>query len=394
MKRIAFPLILTFMLVWAMPAHALVDVNVGYGTTFQLDGVLQWQTYGQWAEHNESYGQEDNWTFQIPRLRILMSGQLVNENISYFVELDPTDGGNMCPDCDDYYYYYPSDKTSSGSSSDHVPTLLDVKLNFAGIIPNTVITFGRFKPAWSYFMPRNTADLYLVTYPVVTQMFGMWRQVGIQTTTTTDMIDFYFGVFNGRALCADSFEDLLTGAILSSNNWKDNNKYKDIFAKAVFKWEGFFLAPSFWYGWPHDDSEFTYYTLGGEVGYVKDGLTVVGEVQTMHYDFDGEDLDQMGAYIHVGYFFMEKWEGLFRWDYFDFIDGVDEVEDDENMYFTVGLNYFPDLPVHAKVSAQYTLTQYGDLWKSAPFNPSMYKTTVTDGPETNHQMWLQISLFF
>lgn len=385
MKRIAFPLMLAFMLVWAIPAQALVDVNVGYGTSFKLDGVLQWQTYGVWAEHFEAYGAEDNWTFQIPRLRILMSGQLVNENISYFVELDPTDGGNDCYDCYDYV-------KGASSDYDHRPTLLDVKLNFAGIIPNTVVTFGRFKPAWSYFMPRNTADLYLVTYPVVTRAFGMWRQVGIQTTTTTDMIDFYFGVFNGRNLCLD-LEAILDGSMtpLSSDNWVDSNKYKDIFAKAVFKWEGFFVAPSFWYGWPHSDSDFTYYTLGNEVGYVKDGLTVVGEFQTMHYDVDGEDgIDQMGAYIHVGYFFLEKWEGLFRFDWFDFIDGVDGVEDDENMYFTVGLNYFPDLPVHAKVSTQYTYTDYGDFWS----NPMMPKTTDANGPEEMHEMWLQISLYF
>ncbi len=71
---------------------------------------------------------------------------------------------------------------------------------------------GRFVPEFSYMMPRNTADLAAINYPLYTLLpttydsnhklingsFGVWRQLGLDITyKPIEQLTLIVGVFNG-----------------------------------------------------------------------------------------------------------------------------------------------------------------------------------------------------
>ncbi len=98
-------------------------------------------------------------------------------------------------------------------------SLLEYKARFF-YIDKTEITVGRFLPNFTLYQPYSTAKLEMINYPLTTSMFATWRQVGIQTTTITEYVDFNLGIFNG----ADQ-----------TNNTGDNNDAKDFLIRADVK---------------------------------------------------------------------------------------------------------------------------------------------------------------
>ena len=239
--------------------------------------------------------------------------------------------------------------------------LLDFKFIYDGLPMNTYLTFGRFKPNFTYYMPRSTAKLDFVNYPLLVQHFGMNWQMGAQTTTNLGILKLNLGVFNGQNI---------------PNNFTDEDKYKDFLVRTDIMYP---LGPGkldlAGYGWFGTSTDFGKYATdaGGEI---IDTLGM-GEVEqlansrfgfTAAYTFgpinvraeyvsstdkrlveDGyevndtvtvntKEIPRSSYYFQAGYKFMqEKLEALVRYEIYDQDTDVDKTE---KTWITLGLNYY------------------------------------------------------
>ena len=186
MKKLAFLAIVGILFSLLLSSSAIsemAEIKVGKGT-LKVGGILQ----GGFIYNVEDEAGFDSFTLN--RARFLFWGVIVPDKVKYFVQLD-----------------------HKGSVS-----VLDYKAQFF-YIPQTEIAFGRFLPNFTIYMPYSTAKLEMINYPLTTLRFAVWRQVGIQSTTKTDYLDFNLGIFNGYP----------------ANNFADNNDAKDFLARAEFK---------------------------------------------------------------------------------------------------------------------------------------------------------------
>jgi hypothetical protein len=179
---IAFCLILVCLFM-ASFTQAVTEIKVGKGD-LKIGGILQ---AGFTYNLEDSLGFD---SFTLNRARFLFWGTIVPDKVKYFVQLD-----------------------HKGSIS-----VLDYKAQFF-YIEKTEITVGRFLPNFTLYMPYSTAKLEFINYPMTTTKYAVWRQVGIQTTTKTDYVDFNVGIFNGYP----------------SNNFSDDNDAKDFFGRVDIK---------------------------------------------------------------------------------------------------------------------------------------------------------------
>lgn len=287
-----------FMYTSQVVADDLMDVKVGSGP-LKIGGILQC-----WYFNTQDEAQVQS-SFQMKRARLLFWGEIVPEKVKYFIQTD-------------------------GVGS---PFVLDVKLQFY-FIPNTEIAFGRFLPNFTQYMPRSTAKLDLINYPLVVLRYAMWRQVGIQTTTRTKFADFNLGLFNGPA-----------------NNWTDNNDAKDFFARVSLKpanrirlggyrWQGKSLE---------GESDMDVTRTGAFLDISLDKGVFNAEYITGK---DGE-LASKGFYAHMGFKVLPKVELLARYDSFD---PNTDMEDNGETWITTGLNYFIQSD-RAKIFLNYIIKQ-------------------------------------
>lgn len=190
MKRRIFLVIagmLFSLLISSLAFGEMTEIKVGKGT-LKIGGILQAGfTYNVNPEHDALVHD----SFTLNRARFLFWGVIVPDKVKYFVQLDHKGSVNV----------------------------LDYKAQFF-YIEKTEITVGRFLPNFTLYMPYSTAKLELINYPMTTTKFAVWRQVGIQTTTKTDYVDFNLGIFNGGDI---------------PNNTSDNNDAKDFLIRAEIK---------------------------------------------------------------------------------------------------------------------------------------------------------------
>ena len=186
MKKLTFLAIVGILFSLLLSSSAIsemAEIKVGKGS-LKVGGILQaGGTY--YLEDETGFD-----SFTLNRARFLFWGVIVPDKVKYFVQLD-----------------------HKGSIS-----VLDYKAQFF-YIPQTEVAFGRFLPNFTVYMPYSTAKLEMINYPLTTLRFAVWRQVGIQSTTKTDYMDFNLGIFNGYP----------------ANNFADNNDAKDFLARAEFK---------------------------------------------------------------------------------------------------------------------------------------------------------------
>jgi hypothetical protein len=164
-------------------AGGATEVKVGKGD-LRIGGILQ-AGFRYYVEDETGFD-----SFTLNRARFLFWGTIVPDKVKYFVQLD-----------------------HRGSIS-----VLDYKAQFF-YIEKTEIAVGRFLPNFTLYMPYSTAKLEFINYPMTTTKYAVWRQVGIQTTTKTDYVDFNVGIFNGYP----------------SNNFSDDNDAKDFFGRVDIK---------------------------------------------------------------------------------------------------------------------------------------------------------------
>lgn len=289
-------------------ATGATEVKIGKGD-LKIGGILQ-AGFVYFAEDNEGYD-----SFTLNRARFLFWGTIVPDKVKYFVQLD-----------------------HKGSVS-----VLDYKAQFF-YIPKTEIAVGRFLPNFTLYMPYSTAKLEMINYPLTTQMYAVWRQVGIQTTTRTDYVDFNFGVFNGYPV----------------NNIGDNNDNKDLLFRVDLKpgieqaklrfggyaWVGFatWMQPYI----PPEEEIFERHRFGGfaTLDYTKDEMAIRfrGEFLGAQDEYP-VGVDRKGTwnsnafFIHAGIQPVKQVEFLARYDYFD---PNTDVDDNDSSWLTGGVNYYID----------------------------------------------------
>ena len=266
-------------------------MEVGLGT-LRLGGNLQ-TVYG--------YSQTGKWSFAAKRVRLILNGDLPEQRLKYLIQLEAL--------------------TS--------PALLDARIQAAGYLPQTDLMLGRFIPSFSLYMPRSTAALEMINYPVILTKYAMWRQMGIQTTTKLQPMELSIGVFNGYP----------------ANNYADNNKGKDLLFSATAKPAGFLQLLGYsWLGnsvqkGSQDTLKNRYgggfsieHKLGQSMLLTVRSEAIAGQDRL---PFSGGLVKSGGYYAHLGLRPHPKIEVLTRWDKFD-----TERSDDGTAWLTLGANYY------------------------------------------------------
>lgn len=301
------------------------QITVGKGT-LKIGGILQ---------AGFTYNVEDKMgvdAFTLNRARFLFWGTIIPDKVKYFVQ------------------------TETKNTVD----ILDYKAQFF-YIQKTEIAVGRFLPNFTIYMPYATSKLEMINYPLTTTQYATWRQVGIQSTTTTQYVDFNLGVFNGADV---------------TDNITDNNDAKDFFARADIKppidqakvrfggygWMGSAKPPTTFSGkTPEgkdtvysvanpDEKSFKKNRYGGfaMADYTKDQLTlrfrgelVMGEDEYLKgKTVDDKDTRKSQAYFaHVGVQPVKQVEFLVR---YEALDPNTDVDKDGNSAITGGVNYYLD----------------------------------------------------
>lgn len=321
MKKVILLVIIGVVLFSSLVSNSVVaeeaGITVGKGT-LKIGGILQ---------AGFTYNLEDKQgidAFTMNRARFLFSGTIIPDKVKYFVQ------------------------TEMVSS----PAILDYKAQFF-YIQKTEITVGRFLPNFTLYMPYHTGKLEMINYPLTTTKYAVWRQVGIQTTTTTDYVDFNVGIFNGYP----------------ANNSSDNNDAKDFLVRADIKppsgqvqvrfggyaWLGFAVPPTTFYDTimhvvPNpDEKTFKANRFGGfatadfteEMAFKFRGEFLMAEDECL----TGPSVDQKESYnsqayfAHVGVQPVKQVEFLLRYEAYD---PNTDVDDDGISAVTGGVNYYLD----------------------------------------------------
>jgi hypothetical protein len=301
-------------------------ITVGKGT-LRIGGILQAGFFYDMTDEEDSGELTD--AFTLNRVRFLFWGTIIPDKVKYFVQTET-------------------------KSTRNTVSLLDYKAQFF-YIEKTEIAVGRFLPNFTIYMPAPTSKLEMINYPMTSTKYAMWRQVGIQSTTTTQYVDFNLGVFNG----ADQIDNIT-----------DNNDAKDFMVRADIKppieqakvrfggfgWIGNALPPT-WFAdtvlhiVPNpDEKSFKKNRFGGfaTADYTKEELTlrfrgefVVGQDDSLTApSVDSTDTRNSQAFfVHVGVQPVKQVEFLARYEAYDPNTDVDE---DGISYVTGGVNYYLD----------------------------------------------------
>ncbi len=233
--------------------------------------------------------------------------------------------------------------------------LYDYKARFF-YIEKTEICVGRYLPMFTLYMPLPTSKLEMINYPLTTQKYAMWRQVGVTAITKTDAVDFTVGIYNGADV---------------KNNTADNNDAKDFFGRidihpamekvkvqfGGYAWIGKALSAYDSSGTTltYDEETMKMDRFGGfvKVDHENIPLKIRGEFVTAKDEtLDSPDpadiceTKSMAYFAHIGYELTPKVEVLARYDFFDPDTDMDYAAgltgDDHEAWLTVGVNHYLD----------------------------------------------------
>ena len=290
--RIILPLFAAIALLAGPIPAAPVEVGLG---TLRIGGVLQ-TVYGYAPG---GLGQR-SWSFTEKRARLILNGELPEQRVKYLVQLEALD----------------------------TRPLLDARVQAVGWLPNTDVFAGRFIPPVGFYMPRSTAALELVNYPLLVTKYAMWRQMGLQTATKLGPVDWNMGVFNGYP--ANNTSDLDPGKDLLLSSWYRGPAGIQLFG---YGWLGNAVeardgdSRRNWFG----SGAMAERKLGEGMTLVLRGEAAAGENRP---GSGGELAKSGGYYLHMGFKPHPKIELLGRWDRFD-----TKNDDDGTNWLTGGVNY-------------------------------------------------------
>ncbi|MBN1945552.1 MAG: hypothetical protein JW797_07735 [Bradymonadales bacterium] len=357
-------------------------VNLRYGS-LNLMGVFQSR-----MDYRLVGDDFDNSTFSfgLQRARLILSGHVVTEGLQYFFQGDAA---------------HPS-----GS------WVLDAALSY--VFTNSLaIKVGRFVPDFSIMMPRNTADLGVIDYPLYLTAgnFVVWRQLGVQASMRpVPLFSFAVGAFNGMLVEPTAtyriggvpsggrlYMPLLTDVGLGgSSNVADNNSLKDFLVRmSLHLSPAVTLGLHLWFGFPHaytvaqaaDGSDRLVFASwagdrntsdlvlqgGLSAEYRTSTMHVAGEVMARTVSFDQamptsvagltdtaeriDSLMSLGAWLHFGYLYDGWLEGVFRVDWLE--PAMEDIYDtDQVIRVTVGPQFWLESGNHFRILVNYFTNLY------------------------------------
>jgi hypothetical protein len=308
MRKVILTILFLMFLSLSMEAQQ-EPIETFYGN-IRLGGILQTHfTYNLTEESSDTVQQY----FSVKRCILLLWGKTNLQSVKYFIK-------------------------AGGMTS---PYILETKLIFSDYIPETDIAIGRFLPAFTYYMPHNCAKIDMIEYPLFVYKYGMWQQIGVQTTTETDYFDVNFGIFNGYP----------------PKSMVEDNDGKDLMVSASL--EPMEFVEIIGYGWfgnmlMADSTDLTKNRYGGGVLFHyplnrEQSVVLKAEGCMGKDERTGPDIQSIGYYVHAGFRFNPQIEILARYDSYD--PDV-ETDDDAETWMTGGINFFLDKD-HVKISLNY-----------------------------------------
>jgi hypothetical protein len=272
-------------------------------------------------------------SFDFQRARIILKGHVISESLTYNFQ---------------------------GEAKNAASFALDAFLGYKCPTSGLAFRVGRFVPDFSYMMPRNTADLGTINYPLYltgASGFGVWRQMGLDVASTMGDLPVKVGVFNGMpetppaiANPLNTYMEIgtvpLSGAAVTASNATDNNRDKDYMARISYKLKKeLSLDLNLYLGMPPNTINAKRYDLvfmgGPGVEYNDGKLHLVGEFMFRNISFGNEGaadaITSFGAWAHAGYRFTDLIEGVFRVDVYE--PNMDN-DNDMLMRLTAGPNFW------------------------------------------------------
>lgn len=289
-------------------------VEAGFGK-IKIKGLIQF-----WYQSDQSATPKD--TFRLRRAEIALAGEIKPE-VSWKVMIDPAQvreddvtksGGNV---------------TSVGRKSplqDFVITLKPDK--------SWSVDFGQFKVPFGMEGLESSAKLDLIERSALTSQFK-WsdtRDIGLAIKGDCEVnevkIQSTVGLFNGEG-----------------QNKLDANKSKDSAARLVIKPIETLQMGVARYNGKSGTSSTDNVRTGAEIKFVQDPIIVYGEYATGK----SGGKEKKTYYLTAGYKFLESWQGVVRYDWYD---PDTNAPDDDKTETTVGLNYFIEKH-NAKIQLNY-----------------------------------------
>jgi hypothetical protein len=337
------------------PGEGISLVEASWGR-MKLGAVMQAQLL---ASDIADKGDSRSVEFKLKRMRVILSGGFLKDMIGYYIQGDMVNMAGF---------------------------LLDARASIRPL-KGLEIRFGRFIPDFTYYMPLNVGRLMLIDYPLVTETFAPWRQVGLEIIFSHQYFDIYAGIYNGMrfepAMTTDGLHIVSSTSLMAGymgatiNNIEDDNMGKDFLFRFVVKppVKGLELGAYVWYGMP----QYTWYDVamgsirddlgnlvhfGAEVRYFHKQFSILAEyaMRRIYYPAGavGPDYASVsrhplvanGAYLHMGYRFMRPLEVMLRGDYYD--GDLDDEDNGQQIWGTLGLNYYLD-DLHARMTLEYVM---------------------------------------
>jgi len=345
--------------------------------------------YENTVSGSDNYNNEVD--FVTKRIRTILTGNFWKERVSFLLQGDLTETA-----------LFNDGEQDSGF-------LLDARVDikpFIGIGPKELsgisISFGRYIPDFTYYMPRNVGLLDFVEYPLVTSSFAPWRQIGIEVSFNHKYFEILGGVFNGMRFRRKPSDDpaskdsdmwiapgYLAATLGKNSNLSDDNNAKDFLVKIKGKYPDYGLwlevfsyisMPEFYQGDSHSNGRAI--TFGGEAG-IEHRVTsnlrikIIGGYSGRWIEFpknafcnntECEAYTQMGFFIHAGALIGRWVEPLVRIDWFNDrgeflainkVPGLSEGEEVWTLWPSVGLK-FPLYGDHVQVTLVDTFKHYAN----------------------------------
>lgn len=227
---------------------------------------------------------ESDMEFYLKRARLVLKGSVISEKVKYMLQLE-------------------------GKSETGVQ-LADMKLGFK-YIPFTTIWVGRYLPHFQYWTPINTGRLYLIDYPLMYDLFGVQRHIGLDIAFNHQYVDICAAIYNGhdynnmyQYLQPDGRPvDAEGNQTLGNQDWSEENTAKDyMFSIDGKPIDNMHIFAGLWYGNPLDYFEYdngdaiehdaAVLAVNGGFGYIPSwGLRLWAEVFYSQLRFDPDMVD-------------------------------------------------------------------------------------------------------
>lgn len=299
--------------------------RLSFGTDFDMKVNLRIQTLYSYNDYDKSEAtdRDDTGGFNVKRVRAEFAGNLLNKEFSYKIT---------------------NDFASDGGGSEMKDAYLQWNWNEAA-----QWRMGQYKQPFSRQENVSSAKLQFVDRSKVSDEFSPSRQRGTMIHGGVGGAGHYYaGVFNGfsdgEGINAGPTDNNYSGVAQFTYDIGDYGS-RDMEGD-VNGTKGFAMTfgGAFMYGQGEQEDlggDADHYDFNVDMGMRVSGFSLQSEFYHATLDVDGADdkLNDMGAYIQAGYFFVpNKWEVATRFGWFSPDEDGSDIDDEQE--YNVALGYY------------------------------------------------------